>query len=160
MGERARGVNRGPTRPSHEIEGEISGLRGEIGDLVGELDRRRRELFDVRAQLRAHPVAISLAGLALGAMVGGAVALLVYNTRRKQRPSYKAHQLRVALGRMMQHPERVGRGEAPPSEKILAAVGTAVATLLVRRAMERAVPSPRAHAERVQQVDGRPRARA
>jgi hypothetical protein len=160
MGEGARGVNRGPTRPSREIEGEIAALRGEIGDLVGELDRRRRELFDVRAQLRAHPVAISLAGLALVAVVGGAVALLVYDARRRQRPRYKARQLRVAVGRMIQHPERVGRGEPPPTEKILAAVGTAVATLLVKRAMARAVPSPRARAGRPQQVNGRPHARA
>jgi hypothetical protein len=161
MGERARGVNGEPPRPSHEIEGEISTLRGEIGDLVGELDRRRRALFDVRAQLRAHPVAISVAGLAVVAVIGGSVALVLYNTRRKQRPSYKAHQLRVAFARMMEHPERVGRGEPPPGEKILAAIGTAAATLLVKRALERAVPSPRAKARRAaQRVNGHTSARA
>jgi len=160
MGQRARGVNGGSPRPSHELEGEISALRDEIGDLVGELDRRRRNLFDVRAQLRAHPVAVSIAGLTVAALLGGAVALLVHNARRKQRRSYKARQLRVALGRVMQHPERVGRGEPPPSEKILAAIGTTAAALLVRRALERAVPSPRARPGRKQQVDGRPAARA
>jgi hypothetical protein len=162
MGEGARGVkpNGRAPRPAHEIEGEISTLRSEIGDLVGELDRRRKALFDVRAQLRSHPVAASMAGLALAAVLGGAVALLVHNTRRKQRPAYKARQLRAALGRMVEHPERVGRGEAPPGEKILAAVGTALATLLVKRALERAVPSPRAQAERAGKANGRPRARA
>ncbi|WP_235969450.1 hypothetical protein [Anaeromyxobacter diazotrophicus] len=150
---------RAVARPSHEVAGEISSLRGELGELVDELDRRRRALFDVRAQLRAHPVAISLAGLAVAAVLGGSVALLVYNGRRKQRRSYKARQLRVAVGRMMEHPERVGRGEAPPGEKILAAVGTAIATLLVKRALERAVPSPRARAARAAQADGHPEAR-
>lgn len=161
MGERADGVKpgRAPARPSHDVEGEISALRGELGELVDELDRRRRALFDVRAQLRAHPVAISLAGLAVAAVLGGSVALLVYNGRRKQRPSYKARQLRVAVGRMIEHPERVGRGEAPPGEKILAAVGTALATLLVKRALERTVPSPRAHAARAAQANGHPGAR-
>ncbi len=127
---------------SHRIEKELSTLREEIGDLVGELDRRRRELFDVRLQLRRHPLAVPLAGLAVAVVLGGAVALLVRNERRKRRPSHKVRQLRRAVGRMVAHPERIGRGEPPPAEKILAAIGTAAATLLVRRALERAVPRP------------------
>jgi len=160
MGEGAARVKPGDhaPRPSSEIEGEITAIRRELGDLVGELDRRRRAFFDVRAQLRAHPVAIAVTGLAVAAVLGGAVALLVHNGRRKQRPSYKARQLRIALGRMMEHPERVGRGEAPPGEKILAAVGTAVASLLVKRALERAAPSPRVHAERTAKPNGDPAA--
>ena len=127
---------------SHRLEKELSTLREEIGDLVGELDRRRRELFDLRLQLKRHPVTIPLAGLAVAVILGGAVALLVRNEQRKQRPSYKVRQLRRAFGRMMEHPERVGRGEPPPVEKILVAIGTAAATLLVKRALERAVPRP------------------
>jgi hypothetical protein len=138
---------------SRRIHGEISSLREEIGDLVGELDRRRREAFDLRLQLRRHPVAFTVAGVAVAALIGGSVALLVYNSRRKERPSYKARQLRVALDRMMRYPERVARGQPPPAEKILAAVGTAAATLLVRRALERAVPRP-AEAARRRSADG------
>jgi hypothetical protein len=138
----ANGKSNGKQESSRDIERQISTLRHEIGDLVGELDRRRREAFDLKLQMRRHPVAISLAGVAAALLMGGAVALIVRNTRRKRRPRYKAQQLRVALGRMVDHPERVGRGEPPPSEKILAAVGTAAATLLVKRAMERIVPKP------------------
>ena len=118
MGERADGVkgNHGGARSS-AIEREISGIRDEIGTLVGELDRRRRDLFDVRGQVRRHPVAASMAGLAVAAVLGGSVALLVHNTRRKHRASYRAKQLRIAFGRMMEHPERVARGEPPPGEK-------------------------------------------
>jgi hypothetical protein len=137
---------------SARIEREIGSLRTEIAELVGELDRRRREAFDVRLQLRRHPVAVAVAGVALAALLGGTVALLVHDGRRKQRPGYKAKQMRVAMGRVMRHPERVARGEAPPGEKILAAVGTALATLLVRRAFERAVPSPRARRPRHEQA--------
>ena len=136
---------------SGRIEHEIGSLRSEIADLVGELDRRRREAFDVRLQLRRHPAAVAVAGVALAALLGGTVALLVYNGRRKERRSYKAKQLRVAMGRVMKHPERVARGEPPPGEKILAAVGTALATLLVKRAFERAVPSPKAQRKRAAQ---------
>jgi hypothetical protein len=127
---------------SRRLEHEISTLREEIGDLVGELDRRRQDAFDLRLQLRRHPLAAVVAGATVAALVGGAVALAVHNGRRRRSTSYKAHQLRVAMDRMMEHPERVARGAPPPSEKILAAIGTAAATLLVKRALERAVPRP------------------
>lgn len=151
----------GEAGASPRLEKEITTIRGEIGALVDELDRRRRELFDFRLQARRHPVAVSIAGAALLALVGGTIALLVYNGRRKQRASYKAKQLRVAVGRMIKHPERVGRGEPPPAEKIIAAVGTAAATLLVKRALERAVPRPQEHAARQRQKhDGEQRREA
>ncbi|HEX7488990.1 MAG TPA: hypothetical protein VF341_08790, partial [Anaeromyxobacteraceae bacterium] len=125
----------------------------------GELDRRRRDLFDVRSQVRRHPVAASLAGVAVVALLGGSVALLVRNGRRKQRVGYRAKQLRIAFGRMVEHPERVARGEAPPGERILAAVGAAIATLLVKQALARAVPAPQA-AQAAPAQNGRMQARA
>ncbi len=65
MGERAPGLTRADGEPaSRRIEKEISTLRREMSDLVGELDRRRREAFDVRLQLKRHPVAVSLAVVA------------------------------------------------------------------------------------------------
>ncbi len=160
MGERADGVKGGRDGVgSGALEREISGIRNELGALVGELDRRRRDLFDVGGQVRRHPVAASLAGLAVAAVLGGSIALLVHNTRRKQRASYRAKQLRIAFGRMMEHPERVARGEAPPGEKILAAVGTAIATLLVKQAFARAVPASQV-AQAAQARNGRTQARA
>lgn len=160
MGERADGVkvDRGG---SGALARDISRIRDELGALVGELDRRRRELLDVRGHVRRHPAAASLAAAAVVAILGGSVALLVYNTHRKQRAAYRAKQLRIALGRMVDHPERVARGEAPPGEKILAAVGTAVATLLVKQALARAVPAPQAaRGPQEHAHDGRSRARA
>jgi hypothetical protein len=118
-----------------------------MGDLVGELDRRRREAFDIRLQLKRHPVAVSLAVVAATAVLGGTVAMLVRDGRRKERASYKARQLKVALARMIEHPERVALGESP-GDKILAAAGSAVAVLLVRRALERALPRPGAPAQK------------
>ena len=160
MGERADGV-KGNHGGSGALAREISGIRDELGALVGELDRRRRELFDLRGHVRRHPLTASLAGVAVAAILAGSVAVLVYDTRRKQRASYRAKQLRIAVGRMIEHPERVARGEAPPGEKILAAVGTAIATLLVKQALARAVPAPRAAQEvQARAQNGRPRARA
>jgi hypothetical protein len=139
--------DRRPGAP-HRIEEELSTIRDEIGDLVGELDRRRREMLDVRLQLRRHPVAIPVAGVAVAAILGGAVALLLRSGQRKQRRRHQARQLRSALGRVLDHPERVTRGEPPLSEKILVAIGTTAATLLVKRALERAVPRPAHRKER------------
>ncbi len=143
MGERADGVSPadGEAGASERIEQEITTLRDEIGDLVGELDRRRREAFDLRLQLRKHPVAVPLAGLAAAALLGGAVALFVRETRRKRRASYRAEQLQLALGRLAKHPGRVARSEPPAAEKILVAMATAGAVLLTRRVLERALAS-------------------
>ncbi len=130
----------GDSRPEpHELERHIGGLRDELGELVGELDRRRRELFDVRAQARQHPVALTLVGVAAAVVVGGAVATMLNRGRRRRRPAFKARQLRAAMQRIVEHPERVARGEPPPSEKILTAIGVAAAGILVKRALERAV---------------------
>jgi hypothetical protein len=155
MGERADGMtprredqdDREPGAP-HRIEEELSSIREEIGDLLRELDRRRREMFDVRLQLRRHPIAIPVAGIAVAGILGGAVALLARNDRHKQPRRHKARQIRRALGRMVDHPERVARGEPPPSEKILVAIGTAVAAFLVKRALAQAVPRPAHRKER------------
>ena len=48
--------------PEHvsRVSGEIAMLRSEIGSLVGELDRRRHELFDLRLQARRHPVGLAI----------------------------------------------------------------------------------------------------
>jgi len=162
MGQRANGV-KGDQAGSGAIEPEISSIRDELGALVSELDRRRRDLFDLRGHVRRHPLAASLTGVAVAAILGGSVALLVYETRRRQRASYRAKQLRIAVGRMMDHPERVARGDAPPGEKILAAVGAAVATLLVKRVMARAAAVPQVAQKaqgQGQAQDGRSRARA
>jgi hypothetical protein len=145
----------GEAGASGRIEEDIATIRDEIGGLVDELDRRRRELFDVRLQMQRHPVATGIACVTVAALLGGAVAMTIHDVRRRQRASFKAKQLRAAFGRMMDHPERVARGEPPPAEKILAAVGTAVATLLVKRAMERAVLAP---SQRATRKDGELRA--
>ena len=139
--------DRGPGAP-HRIEEELSSIREEIGDLLRELDRRRRELLDVRLQLRRHPVAIPVAGVAVAAILGWAVARLLRSGQHKQRRRHQTRQLRRALGRMLDHPERVARGEPPPGEKILVAIGTAVAAFLVKRALAQAVLRPAHRKER------------
>src|SRR3954470_23824622 len=74
MGTRSNG--HGGAKSAHGADSESARLRADIDatpqrleGLLGELDRRRREAFDVRLQMRRHPVAFAFAAaLALGAV--------------------------------------------------------------------------------------------
>jgi hypothetical protein len=117
---------------------EIDGIRGDIGRLVDELDRRRHEALDVSLQIRRHP-AVAAAVVATAAFaIGALIAVAVRRRRRSARVSTRARNLRQALSRMARHPEEFGR-EPGIGEKLLVAAGTAAASLLVRRALDRSM---------------------
>ncbi len=128
------------------VSSEIDALRGDIGNLVGELDRRRHELFDLKLQARRHPVAVAVAVAGAALALGGILALVVRGRRERQRPVNRARELRRAMARLIDRPEDVG---AKPhiAEKILAAAGVAAGTALAKGFVSRMVapaPAPRA----------------
>jgi hypothetical protein len=146
MGPRTNGMN-GKEADVGRIAGEIDSIRTELGGLVGELDRRRREAFDLRLQARRHPVAAALAAAAAALAVGGLVALAVRQRRERRRPSVRAGEARRALARLLDHPERVA-AEPGMGNKVATAVLTLVATSLAKRLLDervapRLVPSRR-----------------
>lgn len=150
MGEGADRLTGGATDPDvRRVAGEIVALRGELGALVGELDRRRRELFDVGLQVRRHPVAVAIGATAAALLVGGLVAKGVRDRRERRRPTVRARETRRALARLLEHPDRVA---ARPglTQAILAAAGTAAGAALARRVVDRMVarPGPRARPPR------------
>jgi hypothetical protein len=124
------------------IEGRLESLRHELGDLVGELDRRRHEALDVRLQVRRHPLAAAIAGVLVASAVGALVAWTVRRRRVRERPVEKARRARLAMQRLMDDPEHLAR-ESTVGEKILAAAGTAAASLLVKRALDQVMPARR-----------------
>jgi hypothetical protein len=134
MGPRTNGVNGEPD--VGRIAGEIDTLRTELGGLVGELDRRRREAFDLGLQARRHPVVLALAATAAAVVVGGLLAYAVRQRRVRRRPSVRAGEARRALRRLLDHPERIG---VHPSmgHKVATAVLTLVATTLAKRVIDR-----------------------
>lgn len=121
-----------------QVEGEIERLRGDLGRLVGELDRRRHEAFDLKLQARRHPVAAIVAASAVALVLGGLVALAVRRRQRRRDPVVRAKEVRSALRRIVDHPNRVG-AEPSLTDKVLGAAGVVAATALTRRLVDRTV---------------------
>ncbi len=123
------------------VAGEIDVLRHELGGLVAELDRRRHEALDLRLQVRRHPVLVATVATVGALLLGGAIALIVREARERRKPTRRAREIRDALGRLVEHPREVA-SQPSIGNKIVTAVGVAVATTLVKRMLDRAVPTP------------------
>ncbi len=125
------------------VSGEIETLRGELGTLVAELDRRRHEALDLGLQVRRHPAVVAVvAGLAAIA-VGGLIAFAVRSRRERRRPTVRAREARRALARLLEHPERVASSEPSLPGKVARALAVAAASTLAKRLVERAVQPAR-----------------
>ena len=143
MGEGADGVNRASEETVGKVSGEIESIRGEIGALVAELDRRRHEAFDLRLQARRHPVAVAIVAATLALAVGGLVALAIAAREHRRRPSVRARETGRALQRILQKPHRVAAEPSLPG-KLVAAAATAAAATLARRLVQlRVAPTGR-----------------
>lgn len=118
---------------------DVDRLRGELGRLVSELDRRRHEALDVRLQLRRHPVATAVVAATAALALGGLLAVALRRRRRRHDPVHRAKEVRGALARLLDHPDRVA---AEPSllDKVLAAAGVVAAGALARRLVDRTLP--------------------
>jgi len=120
------------------LGGEIALVRYELDELLAELDRRRHELFDVRAQLRRHALGATLTGIAFLGTASVGVWLSVLRRQRRSRVTARAGRLRHALARMTEHPERVAAEPTIPG-KIVTAAASAAAAALVKKLLERGV---------------------
>jgi hypothetical protein len=119
-----------------EIEVEIEQVRARLDRSLAELDRRRHELTDIRLQMRKHPGVFIGAGGAVLFVVGG-VAFAIWRSQKRDTLPARAHRLRLAAARAVDKPQKVARGDAPPWEKILAAVGTTLAVSLTKKLVDR-----------------------
>lgn len=133
MGE---GTARVEEKAPREIEREIEHLRTRLDRSLAELDRRRHELTDVKLQLRRHPQVVVGAGVVV-ALVAGGIALAIWRARKREELPSKAHRLRIAIGRAVDHPKRVAN-EPTVGQKIVAAVGTTIAVSLTKKLLDRA----------------------
>ena len=110
-----------------ELGNETEGVRRQLDELVMELDRRRHQAFDWRLQVRRHARALALLGAGLIVVVGSGVAAAMARNRRRQTLAARlseladwGERLRLALGRIVEDPNRLAPKE-PPRRRIGAA---------------------------------------
>ncbi|HEY7365969.1 MAG TPA: hypothetical protein VIE37_17870 [Methylomirabilota bacterium] len=124
-----------PRETVRQRQAEVTALRDELGQLVTELDRRRREALDVKLQLRRHGPGIALTGVALVGAAAGLVALSIWRDRRRQRSGAPLSRVPPMVSRVMAGPVR-GGAEPTVTMRIARAAVNAAAVALIRKALE------------------------
>ena len=133
-GSPARRVAGSSRAVARQLDVDVASLREELGALVAELDRRRHELFDLKLQAKRHLCTVVLFGVAFVATTAGVVALGAWEDRRRARVLTRAAELRHAVGRVIDHPQRVG-AEPPLLTRILTAAATAAMATTVKKGL-------------------------
>jgi hypothetical protein len=118
-----------PANDVEELERTADALRGNLGELVGELGKRGKQAL--------LPVGIGAA--VLGA--AGVMAALLLRRRRARRTPY-VHNLTEALRRAVTHPDRVAKPDPHGVSRIAIAAGTAAASMVARRLVQRWLKEP------------------
>lgn len=115
----------------------IAHRRERLGFILSELDRRRRDLFDVRKQLRqnAKPLLLILGGV--GCAVALALVLRARRHRYEQRLSQRVSKAAAAMRRAVRDPDRVAAPPPDLGKKVLIAVASGAATTLVTAVVKR-----------------------
>ena len=121
-----------------KIEQKVTEVRETLSDIVSdEWDRGGRELVKLRKQLKKHPEWI---GAAAALTIGGTAMWLgtsAWRRRNRRRPLAKVEALRDVVLRIVEHPEAVLRSRSPFARRLVFAVGSTVASLLVEEAAKR-----------------------
>ena len=134
---RANKATRADAEAPAELEHEVEEIRENMTEIVGELDRRRHEVFDLGSQLRKNAAPLAVAGLGIVLISAGATTLSVRRRRRRNRPLAKARRFGEALSRMIAHPELVAQPRPSIGKRAFGAVVTAVAGTLAKTFTER-----------------------
>ena len=121
------------------LEQDVERIRGNIGELVGELNHRRRDALDLRLQFQRHAGRLFLAGAIMIAMVAGGIVLLSVRIRRRRSLRGRADRLGKALRRAVAHPEHLAERRPSVPRKIAAAGGSALAAAMGKRLARRLV---------------------
>lgn len=90
----------------HEIEEEIESIRGRLGELMSELDRRRHEALDIRLQASRHPVATLVVATA-GALAVVGITTWIYRRIRPEPLAVRAEKLATALELIAKDPGKL-----------------------------------------------------
>jgi hypothetical protein len=85
-------------RSPEELRHEIDVARQELGGLLAQLDRRRKEFLDWRLLVRRHPLAAARAGALVLLGAAGVTWRVVRRNRHRERLTSKARRLRALSG--------------------------------------------------------------
>ncbi|HEY5451745.1 MAG TPA: hypothetical protein VIQ54_23480 [Polyangia bacterium] len=122
-----------------DLERDVDQIRANLGELVGELNQRRHDAFDLRLQFRQHAGRMILVGAALLAVMAGGIVLAVARLRQRRSLRYRAGRFGQAFRRALAHPEHLAETQPSVSRKIAAAGGSALAAAMGKRLARRLV---------------------
>jgi hypothetical protein len=121
-----------PEAEAQRLEDQVDAIRDNLDGLVSELDHRRHEFM---RQLRRYAVPVAIGAAAVGLAVAGGVVW----RRVRRPPPTRIQRLAAALGRAMDHPERVAQQQTSPTaaRKLILAAGAAAASVVARHLARR-----------------------
>jgi hypothetical protein len=122
--------------PAAQQEREIEDIRGNLGDLLLELGRRRHMLAP-RVLIRAHPTTAAALGIAVIAGVGGGIWWHYRRVGRQTTLADRLSRLGSALRPSTAARDRVSRTPSSIGGRILLTVSTAVSVSLARQLVKR-----------------------
>jgi hypothetical protein len=126
------------------LEREADLVRARLLGTIGELDRRRHELLDLKLQIRRHAgdLLSIVGGLLMG--IGSTAAVLVLREHRRER---RVRQERIrAVARLWRHPERIASKKSALGAALrmaLVAFAAVATTTIGTRQIERLRRRPR-----------------
>jgi hypothetical protein len=136
------GANRMKPEPDpDQLSERAAESRARLDALVSEIDHRRHLVTRARTAVRERPAWFVGGGVALLALAGGVVLLVVKRHRSRQRLSARGRRLREAVARMIDKPDRVAAQDPSMRGKLLTAAATTLVTTLIKRAVTRS-PKP------------------
>lgn len=141
MGQEATGLMRygSPKERAIELSAVIARRRERLGALLTEIEHRRRELFDIRLQLRNNGLPLLLMATGLGGIVAFSLGARARRVHNEQRLVARFRRAKKAVSRALKDPDRVAAPPPDLGKKVLVAIASAVATTLVTAVVKRIV---------------------
>jgi hypothetical protein len=124
--------------PPTGLELNVELVRRRLDATIRELDRRRQDAFDVKAQIRRHALPVIGGFVAFAAAVTAVAVWAIRRRLHSHRLVPRLQRLRSAVGRMVDKPDRVARENPNVVRKIATAAGTTAASMLAKKLMKRA----------------------